>query len=115
MKTNEVRLIDANALKTSFEEDGHLSTCIEEFIDNAPTIDVEPVRHGRWIQNKTLPAYHRCSICGVTHKMQVSCNKYVMLYYCPRCGAKMDALRNDDVPLPEPPKEGNDEQHHDGL
>lgn len=76
---------------------------------------LEPVRHGRWIYRKTIPGFHHCSICGATNKMQVSCNKYVMLYYCPRCGAKMDALRNDDVPLPEPPKEGNDEQHHDGL
>ena len=92
----EVRLIDANALKTSFEEDGHLSTYIEEFIDNAPTIDAEPVRHGRWIQNKTLPAYHRCSICGVTHKTQKSCNKYLTLRYCSQCGAKMDGGKDDE-------------------
>lgn len=38
-----MRMIDANALKTSFEEDGHLSNYIEEFIDNAPTIDAVPV------------------------------------------------------------------------
>lgn len=43
MKTNEVRPIDANALKKSFEEDGHLSSYIEEFIDNAPTIDAVPI------------------------------------------------------------------------
>lgn len=42
-KTNEVRPIDANTLKKSFEEDGHLSSYIEEFIDNAPTIDAVPV------------------------------------------------------------------------
>ena len=55
-----------------------------------PTIDDESVRHGRWINKKTVPAFHHCSICGVTNKMQVSCNKYVMLRYCPNCGAKMD-------------------------
>ena len=51
---------------------------------------LEPVRHGRWIQNKTIPAYYHCSICRATHKMHASCNKYVMLRYCPYCGAKMD-------------------------
>ena len=92
----KARMIDANALKTSFEEDGHLSSYIEEFIDNAPTIDAEPVRHGQWINKKTVPAFHHCSICGVTNKMQVSCNKYVMLRYCPNCGAKMDGGKDDE-------------------
>ena len=96
MKTNEVRPIDANALKTSFEEDGHLSNYIEEFIDNAPTIDAEPVRHGLWIQSKIVPDYHYCSLCKVAHKMQMSCNVYVLLKYCPHCGAKMDGGKDDE-------------------
>ena len=91
----EVRLIGANALKTSFEEDGHLSKYIEEFIDNATTIDAEPVRHGQWINKKTVQAFHHCRLCGVTNKMQVSCNKYVMLRYCPNCGARMDGEANE--------------------
>ncbi|MDY4856314.1 MAG: hypothetical protein SO155_09915 [Candidatus Ventricola sp.] len=89
-------MIDANALKTSFEEDGHLSNYIEEFIDNAPTIDAEPVRYGRWIQNKNVPAYHYCSLCKVTHKMKMSCNAYVFMKYCPNCGAKMDGGKDDE-------------------
>ncbi len=57
---------------------------------------LEPVRHGRWIYRKTIPGFHHCSICGVTNKMQVSCNKYVMLCYCPHCGAKMDGGKDDE-------------------
>ena len=57
---------------------------------------LEPVRHGRWIYRKTIPGFHHCSICGVTNKMQVSCNKYVMLRYCPHCGAKMDGGEDDE-------------------
>ena len=57
---------------------------------------LEPVRHGRWIQRKTIPDFHHCSICGVTHKMQESCNKYLMLRYCPHCGAKMDGGKDDE-------------------
>lgn len=56
---------------------------------------LEPVRHGRWIYRKTIPGFHYCSICGVTNKMQVSCNKYVMLRYCPNCGARMDGEANE--------------------
>ena len=56
---------------------------------------LEPVRHGQWINKKTVPAFHHCSICGVTNKMQVSCNKYVMLRYCPNCGARMDGEANE--------------------
>ena len=91
-----MRLIDANDLKTSFEEDGHLSSYIEEYIDNAPTIDAEPVRHGLWIQSKIVPDYHYCSLCKVAHKMQMSCNVYVLLKYCPHCGAKMDGGKDDE-------------------
>ena len=57
---------------------------------------LEPVRHGRWIQKKTIPDFHHCSICGTTHKMQASCNKYLMLNYCPYCGAKMDGWKDDE-------------------
>ena len=59
-------------------------------LENELAIDAEIVRHGQWIQSKIVPAYHHCSICGVTHKMQVSCNKYILFRYCPNCGAKMD-------------------------
>ena len=56
---------------------------------------LEPVRHGRWIYRKTIPGFHKCSICGVSNMMQVSCNKYVMLRFCPHCGAKMDGVANE--------------------
>ena len=57
---------------------------------------LEPVRHGRWISKKTIPTFHHCSICGASNKMQVTCNKYVMLRYCPHCGAKMDGGEDDE-------------------
>lgn len=59
-------------------------------VRDALTIDAEPVRHGQWIQSKTVSAYHYCSLCKVTHKMKRSCNVYVFTKYCPNCGAKMD-------------------------
>ena len=62
-----------------------------KFLKNRPTVDAEPVRHGRWIQSKTIPSYHHCSRCKVPQKMVKSCNTYVFIHYCPYCGAKMDA------------------------
>lgn len=90
-----MRMIDANALKTSFEEDGHLSNYIEEFIDNAPTIDAEPVRHGRWIRRKSCHTQtgfvDKCSVCQ-NMLVHLGCKAN----YCPNCGAMMDGGKDDE-------------------
>lgn len=61
---------------------------IEDCIDNAPTADVQEVRHGRWQETvPTTPKSYRriCSVCcGVAYMIG---KKYS---YCPYCGAKMD-------------------------
>lgn len=51
-------------------------------IDKAPSADVAPVVHGRWMQSDhdTLFA---CSICGDVIDV-------IKTNYCPNCGAKMD-------------------------
>ena len=58
-------------------------------IDNAPTADVAPVRHGRWIERKSLHAESgiiaKCSACQ--KDVQYLGNP---LKFCPNCGAKMD-------------------------
>ncbi len=51
-----------------------------EDIDNAPTIDAEPVRHGRWMMHRADD--YNCSNCGFE-------NDHTPLF-CERCGAKMD-------------------------
>ena len=84
------RLIDADALKEAFEEDGHLSGYIEEFIDDMPTITPEPVK-GEW-ERYSLTALGteiewyrlRCSQCGLMPVGDIrSWN------FCPHCGADM--------------------------
>ena len=47
---------------------------------DAPTIEAEPIRHGRWLWVDGV----RCSICN--HKLQTT----GLTSYCPNCGAKMD-------------------------
>ena len=70
-------------------EDIIFSTCIE-FLDKMPTIDAEPKRHGRWIDNGRYDGYtmYICSECGHAESIQYN--------YCPDCGAKMDGDREDD-------------------
>lgn len=79
-----MRLIDADALintlnkeKIEFNED------INYFILYAPTIDAEPVRHGKWIKSEKSDFEWECSECGYG----LTDNK---LTYCYDCGAKMD-------------------------
>ena len=84
MEVTTVRLIDADALKEDFRKwlasDNDFRT-IGNIIDEAPTIDAEPVRHGRWIKDDYYSSWI-CSECGavVRHNCFDYCN----------CGAKMD-------------------------
>lgn len=94
-----MRLVDADALKADYcdfckamteelECKGDCMTC--EIIDNQPTIEAEPVRHGRWAGNHRHLACSSCSMTfcvpdGVDGELDMSSHRY-----CPWCGAKMD-------------------------
>ena len=56
-------------------------------INNAPTADVAPVRHGRWIAIKVPNEWDKgqCSECRSIFNSSVWGTNY-----CPNCGAKMD-------------------------
>lgn len=98
-----MRLIDADALKEiigkyeftapneRYKQGGEcvLNFYMPKIIDNAPTIDAEPVRCGKWIEQDD-GSYYTCSFCK---------NEWITLEgnpidnnmkYCPQCGAKMD-------------------------
>lgn len=50
-----------------------------------PSADVQPVRHGRWIEEPNC--MYRCSSC-VNHYPSIK--GYMDYCYCPSCGARMD-------------------------
>ena len=59
-------------------------------VEKAPTIEAEPVRHGKWVKadsqqyfRKHYP-YFTCSECGYRKDSQKKWD------YCPNCGARMD-------------------------
>lgn len=64
-----MRLIDADVLKAVFEEDGHLTPYIEEFIDACPTVEaVEVVRCRNckyWSGRNDKP--HEVTVIGYCH------------------------------------------------
>ena len=85
-----MRLIDADALlNREVYYDRAECLVLRYEIEKAPTIEAEPVRHGRWIERKSLHAEG-----GISAKCS-ACKKDVQylgnpLNYCPNCGARMD-------------------------
>lgn len=95
-----MRLIDADALLESgicaeygYNDNGLLLIPMRDVtnsIRNAPTIDAEPVRHGRWLYNSYPTVWYGhgeppewvCSECEE--------RAYNTYDYCPNCGTKMD-------------------------
>lgn len=60
---------------------------IDLVIEDVPTADVQPVKHGRWVENsdpgQNINEHYMCSECGCTFHNWANDN------YCPNCGAKM--------------------------
>lgn len=95
-----MRLIDADELIHLYFDDENGKPVFDfvpwEFVENAPTIEAEPVKHGRWEHYKTELLFDdimggeysferfRCSVC---HFDVGGNNEYP---FCPNCGAKMD-------------------------
>lgn len=66
--------------------------CVEDLIENAPTIEPERKR-GEWKHpyhyGLALPE-HQCSVCGEWEFSDTESN------FCPNCGADMRGDKNDD-------------------
>ena len=89
-----MRIIDADYVKSKLNKSalgGHLHYYVCGVIDDAPTIDAEPIKHGRWIKCCNLMGeYFKCSECG--YKAEVpTCMGEPIFTYCPICGSKMDS------------------------
>lgn len=61
-----------------------------EYLESRPTIDAEPVRHGRW---KPDVWRFECSVCDTWFNLDdcYSDEPTAEMNYCPNCGCKMDA------------------------
>ena len=125
-KMNEVRLIDANALITElwkamwkYEDEvekqflesdeldvgdwfshrifvQNMSDIDRDVVQNQPTVDAVPVRHGHWEivpndENRDDYYKMRCSVCGET-LWSIQSEEL----YCCKCGAKMDECAGEE-------------------
>ena len=98
-----MRLIDADAFIVNSVKDGlfvfqtenvtdntiFVKTVYGDLIDainNAPTVDAAPVRHGKW-EKYPDHAHFRCSECRLEFYVD---RMPRVRNYCPNCGAKMD-------------------------
>ena len=86
------RLIDVDAAidryyaeykKQDICDGGEDRNWLKRCIDEAPTIEADPIRHGRW--ERTSDGAARCTACK--RKMNPSQYGYA---FCGLCGAKMD-------------------------
>lgn len=91
-----MRLIDADALKGDFREwlsENSDYRTILQIIDGAPTIEAEPVRHGRWIEigadKRGRGGIQKCTACNGIYPYK--CKR------CPNCGAMMDAKEENET------------------
>ena len=86
-----MRLIDVDKLKpdtktfTSAYSEELTEFYSQKAIDNAPSIEAEPVRHGHWYWADNVRC---CSMCGQR-------SIYFEAPYCQWCGAKMDGKDGD--------------------
>lgn len=87
------RLIDADDLMNWSEtvpltDDGGIDiNDFEEKLKSMPTIDAEPVKHGKWIEYPIADGMNQCSECGVL--------RFGESNYCPNCGADMRGKKNE--------------------
>ena len=87
-----MRLIDADvfevvALKDVSDEFVEGARFILEMIDDAPTIEAEPVKHGRWF--KGIDGVYHCTRCGL-EPLCWDDGTEVLSRHCPHCGTLMD-------------------------
>lgn len=58
-----------------------------ELVEEFPAADVQPVVHGKWVNDI------QCSNCGWYMEDDVTISPMMVFFdYCPHCGAKMDLV-----------------------
>lgn len=83
-----MRLIDADKLP-KYNGCALSANEVAMAVENAPTVDAEPVCHGRWLKHGySCP----CSNCGYDLGYSGTPMELTLAFfkYCPNCGAKMD-------------------------
>ena len=81
--------IDKEALRDALYGADAITMNGVKILNQFPSADVEPVKHGRWVCGDYYDVGDVCSECD--WDSQMVCPSY---RYCPNCGAKMDGGGN---------------------
>lgn len=121
----DVRPIDANAIhftKVLSKMGLDMDLVTKSSIDNMPTLDYAPVRHGEWIRDDTYSGKHKeiyyCSCCNhwQAHRALKEPSMNAMhMRYCPWCGAMMDGQKPEVDPNHSPFDGGMSQAEYFGL
>lgn len=98
-----MRLIDADNLKkdlnVEFIFDSRDRYRVRDLIDIQTTIDAEPVRRGRWLEDKCF----ECSECKAHAAFAILSDGKggrvpleLLSNYCPNCGARMEGMEGEE-------------------
>ena len=87
---------------TGYSDPLNVMTAIRDRLEALPTVDVVPVRHGRWITHHEKVALLNgeafggvyCSECGYKTHNKLHVILGCPFKYCPNCGARMDGKGN---------------------
>lgn len=83
----EVRLIDANAFLENVLPECKYPDALKKAVENQPTIEAEPVRHGHWVLTRDEQyEYCHCSECGYDTGENWAIGSEIP--YCSQCGSK---------------------------
>lgn len=122
---DDVRLIDGNALVKTIESN-HCKDCNNyngamcracgwmdamDYIEDAPAIEAEPVKHGKWSECWSDQVRNVISvICSECGNASITCLPIIILDgddllkkiciqmpYCPKCGARMEAYEDEQA------------------
>ena len=81
--TNHIDFVVNNAPDTDYKK---AAWGFGVFVSRLPAANVAPVRHGRWVKEKSDVLIHwHCSVCEKCYFLEEP-----NADYCPHCGAKMD-------------------------
>lgn len=81
--------ISEMAIKNNYPADKANALC--KIIDSQPTVDAEPVRHGKWIEVHSIgETTYECSECREEFATIGGMPAEILYNYCSNCGAKME-------------------------
>lgn len=95
-----VEYLEKEVFKSWMEENITENPMILTAIDYAPSADVEPVRHGHWVEHDedTWSNEAECSECHKRIGYSGLPDRFLREFkYCHNCGAKMDKKKEKEV------------------